>query len=111
MTVFPNHPECNEAPGRSQAKVEIYTTRHCGYCVRAKQLLQARGVTFTEHAIDGDSEARRRMVERSGGRRTVPQIFIDDRTIGGFLELYQLDRDGQLHTLLRRVSPISGAFD
>ena len=111
MSSLPNHPEAEPASGGSQAMVEIYTTRHCGYCVRAKQLLQARGVHFIEHAIDGDIEARSRMLERSGGRRTIPQIIIDDRAIGGFMELYQLDRDGQLDILLRRNSPVNDKAD
>jgi glutaredoxin 3 len=111
MSGLPSQPEDGPTPGGLQAKVEIYTTRHCGYCVRAKQLLQARGVAFMEHAIDGDGEARRQMVERAGGRRTIPQIFIDDRAIGGFMELYQLDRDGQLDTLLRRAAPMRGTPD
>ena len=111
MTGLPHHSGRDEASAESQAKVEIYTTRHCGYCVRAKQLLQARGVAFEEHAIDGDGEARRHMMERAGGRRSIPQIFIGDRAIGGFMELYQLDREGQLDILLRRSSPASDTPD
>ena len=111
MTWLPNRPGHDEASEKSQPKVEIYTTRHCGYCVRAKQLLQSRGVVFVEYAIDGDAEARRQMVEKAGGRRTIPQIFIDDLAIGGFMELYQLDCDGQLDILLRRALPISGTPD
>jgi glutaredoxin 3 len=107
MTWLPNRPGNDEKPEKSQSKVEIYTTRHCGYCVRAKQLLQSRGVVFTEYLIDSDGEARRQMVEKAGGRRTIPQIFIDGLAIGGFTELYQLDCDGQLDILLRRASPIS----
>jgi glutaredoxin 3 len=103
MTAFTKHSEQDERSEKSQAQVEIYTGRHCGYCVRAKQLLQAKGVEFIEHAIDGDSEARRKMVERASGRRTIPQIFIDNRAVGGFIELYQLDRDGQLDAMLRRA--------
>ena len=95
-----SHSEDGPAAGGSQAKVEMYTARHCGYCVRAKQLLQAKGVVLIEHAVDGDNEARRQMMARAGGRRSLPQIFINDRGIGGFMELYQLDRAGELDVLL-----------
>lgn len=86
----------------AQARVEIYTTRHCGYCTRAARLLQTKGVAFTEHVLDGDDEGHRRMMERAGGRRSFPQIFINDRPIGGFVELYHLDLAGQLDILLGR---------
>lgn len=103
MSVLPNRPEHGALPVDSLAKVEIYTTRYCGYCTRAKRLLQDKGVVFIEHAIDGDEDARRQMMERTGGRRTIPQIFIDDHLIGGFMELYRLDRAGQLDALLRCI--------
>ena len=104
MTDLPDRPE-PVMPGRSHARVEIYTTQHCGYCVRAKRLLQDKGVVFAEHAVDGDEQARRRMMERAGGRRTLPQIIINDRAIGGFMELYQLECAGQLEVLLRGGAP------
>lgn len=85
-------------------RIEIYTGRHCGYCVRAKQLLKARGADFIEYDADIDPEVRRVMVERAGGRRTLPQIFIDGRGIGGFMELYQLDRSGELTELLQKTA-------
>lgn len=82
------------------AKVEIYTWAHCPYCQRAKALLESKGVQYTEHKIDGDEEARKKMAQRADGRRTVPQIFIDDRHIGGCDDLYALDEKGGLDPLL-----------
>ena len=65
----------------------IYTTDTCPYCVRAKQLLQGKGMVYTEIRVDLDDSEREKMIARSG-RRTVPQIFIDDQHIGGFDDLY-----------------------
>lgn len=79
--------------------IEIYTTPYCPYCVRAKALLQEKGVDFTETDVS-DSGLRTAMVKRAGGRHTVPQIFIDDRHIGGCDDLYALDDDGELDPLL-----------
>jgi glutaredoxin 3 len=77
------------------ARVQIYTTRWCGYCTRAKALLQSRGVEFDEIVLDGDPAFRRSLYELTGGR-TVPQIVIDGRPVGGYAELHRLDRDGRL---------------
>ncbi len=96
------------ASAAPEPRIEIYSGRYCGYCVRAKQLLKARGLAFVEHDVDGDPQLRRLMLERSGGRRTVPQIFIDGRGIGGFAELYQMDRSGELTTLLQGGSAAAG---
>lgn len=85
---------------QSSAKVEIYTWMACGYCIRAKRLLTDKNITFIEHAIDGDEEARRQMVQRADGRSTVPQIFINGQGIGGFLELQQLEHEGHLEGML-----------
>ncbi len=82
------------------ANVILYTTQMCPYCVRAKALLRHKGVTFEEIDVGEDDALRTKMVHESGGRRTVPQIFIDGRPIGGFEELYQLDQDGELDRLL-----------
>ena len=78
------------------AKVEMYTTMWCPYCARARALFEKKGVAYTE--IDLMDEPRRRdeMIERAGGRTTVPQIFIDDEHIGGSDELVALDRAGKL---------------
>lgn len=73
----------------------MYTTLICAYCIRAKALLKERGIPFEEIDVTGDPSARAWLVERTG-RRTVPQIFIDDEPIGGFQELRELDRSGEL---------------
>ena len=77
------------------ARVEIYTTRWCGYCTRAKALLKSKGVEFQEVVLDGDPAFRRRLFELTGGW-TVPQIVIDDQPVGGYAELYRLEREGRL---------------
>ena len=83
------------------AKVEIYTWRTCPFCIRAKQLLDQKGVQYTEYAIDGDEAARSAMVKRgSDGKRSVPQIFINDSHIGGCDAIHALDRQGKLDPLL-----------
>ena len=82
------------------ARIEIYTTRYCAYCRSAKALLTRKGVTFSEIDVTGDQEGRSRMVERAHGRMTVPQIFIGSTHVGGFNDLYDLDRAGRLDPLL-----------
>ncbi|MEZ5667523.1 MAG: glutaredoxin 3 [Alphaproteobacteria bacterium] len=82
------------------AKVEIYTTMLCPFCYRAKKLLDQKGVTYTEYDVTSDAEQRGRMQSRAGGRRTVPQIFIDGTHVGGCDELHDLDRRGELDPLL-----------
>ncbi|MGH7014923.1 MAG: glutaredoxin 3 [Stellaceae bacterium] len=82
------------------AKVELYTTMFCPYCTRARNLLHKKGVSFADIDVMGDGDKRAEMIARAGGRRTVPQIFIDDRHIGGSDELVALDRDGKLDPLL-----------
>ncbi len=82
------------------AKIEIYTTMFCGYCARAKKLLESKGAPYTEIGVDMDPEGRRAMVARANGRTTVPQIFIDGTHIGGSDELAALDRAGKLDPLL-----------
>ena len=84
----------------SMPSVEIYTWRTCPFCIRAKQLLDRKGVAYTEFAVDGDEPARDAMAERGDGRRSVPQIFIDDRHIGGCDDLHALERVGELDALL-----------
>ena len=80
-------------------KIVMYTTQYCPFCIQAKSLLRHKGVTFEEIDIGGDDELRTKMVETSG-RRTVPQIFINDNPIGGFEELRSLDEQGDLDRLL-----------
>jgi len=82
------------------AKVVIYTTATCPYCIAAKGLLAKKGVHFEEVRVDGDRAGRARMSELAGGRTSVPQIFIDGRHIGGCDDLYDLDRRGGLDPLL-----------
>lgn len=81
------------------AKIEIYTTPFCGYCARAKALLDRKGVTYDEHDVMMDDKARAEMRTRAN-RTTVPQIFIDGKHIGGSDELAALDAAGQLDPLL-----------
>ena len=85
----------------TRVKVEMYSRLTCGYCVRAKRLFRDRGVAFIEYRIDGDEQARGHMIERTGGRSSLPQIIINNQAIGGFLELYQLDITGRLEALLK----------
>ncbi|EJT9729331.1 glutaredoxin 3 [Salmonella enterica] len=82
------------------ANIEIYTKATCPFCHRAKALLNRKGVSFQEIAIDGDAVKREEMIKRSG-RTTVPQIFIDAQHIGGCDDLYALDERGGLDPLLR----------
>ena len=84
------------------AKVEIYTWQYCPFCIRAKALLDQKGINFQEYSIDGDQEARSIMVDRANGRKTVPQIFINDEGIGGCEELYSLESSNQLDKLIKQ---------
>jgi glutaredoxin 3 len=78
----------------------MYMTGWCPYCQRAKQLLTGKNVAFKEIDVDDDARLREEMTERSG-RRTVPQIFIGDRHVGGFDDLYALDGTGELDRLIQ----------
>lgn len=80
--------------------VTIYTTPICPYCVRAKSLLGKKGVAYEEVDVMMDQKAREEMLAKSGGARTVPQIFIGTTHVGGCDDLYALDRDGKLDPLL-----------
>ena len=82
------------------APVEIYTKAFCGFCVRAKRLLDAKGVNFVEHDITMGGPKRAEMLQRARGRTTVPQIFIGERHVGGSDDLNELERNGQLDALL-----------
>jgi glutaredoxin 3 len=77
------------------ARVQMYTTAWCGYCVRAKTLLESRGIPFEEITLDDEPGFRQRLMDLTGGW-TVPQILIDGKPVGGYTELWQLDRSGQL---------------
>lgn len=80
--------------------VEIYTTPLCGYCHAAKRLLGKKGVAFTEIDVSTDNGLRASMMDRAGGRRTVPQIFIGGKHVGGCDDLHALDADGKLDPML-----------
>lgn len=97
------NPLLKRNPDRVKAKVEIYTWQTCPYCIRAKLLLWWKGVKYTEYKIDGNEAERNKMATRSNGRRTVPQIFINDRHIGGCDDLYALDLQKELDQLLEQA--------
>ena len=80
--------------------VEIYTKATCGFCMRAKRLLQMKHVPFEEIPVDFGGEKKAEMIDRAGGRMTVPQIFIDGRHVGDCDELMRLEQDGKLDALL-----------
>lgn len=82
------------------AKVEIYTWSTCPFCLRAKSLLNNKGVNFTEYSIDGNEDARAKMAQRANGRRSLPQIFINDHHIGGCDDIHALERQGKLDEML-----------
>ena len=81
-------------------RVEIYTKTFCGFCWRAKHLLDSKGIEYREISVDFGGDVKTEMVERANGRTTVPQIFIDSQHIGGCTELVALERDGKLDELL-----------
>ncbi|PTL82570.1 glutaredoxin 3 [Vitiosangium sp. GDMCC 1.1324] len=80
--------------------VKIYTTTYCGYCVRAKDLLTRKGVKYEELDVTGNDDMREKLVEMSGGQRTVPQIWIGDTHVGGYSDLARLETEGRLDPLL-----------
>lgn len=82
------------------AAIEIYTTPYCPYCIAAKELLRRKGADFIEIDVARNGDLRARMVERAGGRMTVPQIFIGPTHVGGCDDLYALDEAGGLDPLL-----------
>ncbi|HNQ91967.1 MAG TPA: glutaredoxin 3 [Alphaproteobacteria bacterium] len=82
------------------AKVEVYTTDYCPYCVRAKQLLDVKDVDYTEIDVTNDDGARVALVQKAQGRRTVPQIFINDKAVGGYDDLRALEEAGELDKML-----------
>lgn len=83
----------------SQPDITIYTTPWCPYCLRAKSLLDKKGVSYTEINVDGAPDKRIEMEMKSGGT-SVPQIFIGEKHIGGCDDMFELDFDGELNTLL-----------
>jgi len=85
----------------TEPKVVIYSTGWCPYCSRARELLKSKGVDFEEIDVDARPEVRTEMMARSGGRRTVPQIFIGATHVGGCDDLHALEASGRLDTLLK----------
>jgi len=86
------------------ARVEIYSKFTCSYCMRAKMLLDRKGVDYEEYEISGQAEKRAEMIQRANGRTTVPQIFIDGRHIGGSDDLHDLEREGRLDAMLEQAA-------
>ena len=82
------------------SKVEIYTWQYCPFCIKAKTLLNQKNIKFTEYKIDGDEDARDKMSSRADGRRSLPQIFINDEGIGGCDDLFALEKENKLDNLL-----------
>ena len=80
--------------------VEIYTWSSCPFCIKAKSLLDSKNIAYTEYCIDGDNDARSEMSNRANGRRSLPQIFIDNIGIGGCDDLYELDSNNSLDSML-----------
>lgn len=83
--------------------IEIYIWTTCPFCIRAKRLLDSKGVQYTEYNLDGDEPGRNKMAERTGGKKSVPQIFIDGNHIGGCDDIHALDRAGKLDPMLAGV--------
>ncbi len=83
-----------------KTKVEIYTWDHCPYCQRTIDLFNSKGIKYTRYRIDGDEGAREKMAVRANGRKTVPQVFIDDKHVGGCDDTHALDSKGELNKLV-----------
>ena len=82
------------------SKIEVYSKDYCPYCVKAKELLKKKGLEFTEIDVTNDERGFNKMVVRSNGRKTVPEIFIDGVCVGGCDDLYELEKTGELDELL-----------
>ena len=98
------NPLIGRNPEKMKANVEIYTWATCPYCIRAKLLLWLKGVDFTEYKIDGDAAARDAMAQRANGKRSVPQIFINNVHVGGCDDIHALDSKGELDPLLMQTA-------
>ena len=92
----------NQAMNSASPTVDIYTGTNCAPCARAKRLLTDKGVQYRELNVEESDEVRAEMQRRSGGRRTVPQVFVGEHHVGGFDDLVALDRKGELDPLLKR---------
>lgn len=82
------------------AKIEVYTKDYCPYCTRAKQLLDAKGASYTEFDVTNDMDKFEEMKQKADGRRTVPQIFVDSVGLGGFDDINRLDQEGKLDSII-----------
>lgn len=88
-------------PGASRKNtLSIYTLANCGFCQRAKTLLDQYKISYVEHSLDGDEVLRQQVVERSGGRKVLPQFFINERHLGGFFEVKRYCIEGDLRLML-----------
>lgn len=83
-------------------RIDIYSSSSCPYCIRAKSLLKSKGAEFNEFEVDGKPDLIAESVNRSGGMRTVPQIFIENYHVGGYDDLVALDKNGKLNALLEQ---------
>lgn len=92
--------EAGQDGGRTVSGIEVYSSLWCPFCARAKALLNRKGVEYREIDVDRDPNLRQQMMRRAGGRRTVPQIFVDGRHVGGSDDLAALERAGELDALL-----------
>lgn len=90
---------------KRRARVEVYSWQYCSYCMAAKRLLRQKGVEFIEYGIDQDDDAREKMAERANGRRTLPQIFINGRHVGGYMDIAHLEKTGRLDAMLAEPAP------
>ena len=88
---------------KQKVKVEIYTWEHCPYCQKTIQLFDSKNIKYTRYRIDGNEAAREKMSVRANGRRTVPQVFIDDKHIGGCDDTHGLDGKGELDKLIFEI--------
>jgi glutaredoxin 3 len=85
----------------SQKQIVVYSTTYCPYCIRVKMLLRSRGYAYTDIDVSGNADKRAWLVKETGGRRTVPVVFIDGKHVGGYDETAALDRAGELDRLVR----------
>ena len=85
---------------KQKSNVEIYTWDHCPYCQKAIQLFDKKGIKYTRYKIDGDEPAREKMAQRANGKKSVPQVFIDDKHIGGCDDTHALNEKGKLDKLI-----------
>ncbi len=81
--------------------IDIYTTRFCPFCVRAKQILKSKGLSFNEISVDGKPDLRAQMTKKAGGQHTVPQIWINGTHVGGCTDLMAAEQTGELNQLLK----------